>query len=109
MKLKTKARMLVIGLITALMLTVTATTASAAEWHRKYYNNYFKGFANCVSRGEGAIGHRSYDQRIWGAVSYVCYRQPRQTRYTMDILFDFGDYSGGGGGGGGGGSWILTR
>lgn len=108
MKFRTKARALAVVLIAGLMLTLTATTASADTWHRHYYANHFKGFLKCIARGEQVIGHRNRDQAIYGAISYVCYKAPRQTRHSMDILFEDHE-SGGGGGGGGGGSWIIVR
>jgi hypothetical protein len=66
------------------------------------YHNWFKGWLKCVSRGEQVIGNRNHDQRIYGAISYACYKWPGERKYSMDILFE--DYPGGGGGGGGG-SW----
>jgi hypothetical protein len=66
------------------------------------YHNWFKGWLKCVSRGEQVIGNRNHDQRIYGAISYACYKLPGERKYSMDILFE--DYPGGGGGGGGG-SW----
>jgi hypothetical protein len=43
------------------------------------------------------IGNRNHDQRIYGAISYACYKLPGERKYSMDILFE--DYPGGGGGG----------
>jgi hypothetical protein len=82
------------------MLVLPATSAGAMAWHRHYYDNYFKSFFTCIARGEGAIGHRNDDQRINGALSYVCYKAPGQRKYSMDVLFR-------GNGGGGGGSWKI--
>jgi hypothetical protein len=65
---------------------------------------HFKGFVSCIARGEHVIGHRSRSQAIYSAQSYVCYQASRQTRYSMDTLFE-DHHSGGGAGGGGGGSW----
>ena len=100
--LKTKPRALAVSFIAAMMLTLSATTASADTWHHAYYHNWFKGWLKCVARGEQVIGNRNYDQRIYGAINYVCYKLPGERKYSMDILFE--DYPGGGSGGGGG-SW----
>jgi len=58
------------------------------------YHNWFKGWLKCVSRGEQVIGNRNHDQRIYGAISYACYKLPEERKYSMDILFE--DYPGGG-------------
>ncbi len=106
MKFKTKVRTLAVAFIATLLLTLSTTTASAAIWHRAYYDNYFNGFTKCISRGEGVIGHRNHDQRIYGAIAYICYKGWRERKYSMDILFGDGGLGSGGGGGGG---WMMSK
>lgn len=88
------------------MLVIPAT-ADAASWHRRYYDNHFRSIFTCQSRGFGVIGKEwGAGDAIPGATSFVCYQQPGQRKYTMDILFsDWAD----GGGGGGSRSWGAHR
>jgi hypothetical protein len=62
--------------VSAAAVVADSVSIIAAMNATDYYDNYFKGFLKCIARGEGMIGHRNYDQRIYGAISYVCYKAP---------------------------------
>lgn len=86
-----RLRLVVVTLAAALALVVgVAPPASATTytWHHSYYDNYFGGWWKCYSRGKGATGHRSHDQIIRGAVDFICFKHPRQAKWSMDILFE---------------------
>lgn len=89
-----KLRTALVTATAALAFTTLAPAPAQAltpgwEWHQDYYNNYFRSWLKCVSRGEGAIGHRTHDQLIRFAVAYLCHRPHGDTKYSMDILFHF--------------------
>src|SRR5215213_1554314 len=75
---------------TAAVMLAVPTVAEAHNWHRHYYENYFRSFFTCQARGWGVLGYSfGKGDPIPGAVDFRCYARFGESKYTMDILFHF--------------------